>query len=158
MFIYTDTNVGFYVIRLYINGVPKFFQIDDQIPCNVNTNFPIFSQPVGTELWVMLMEKCWAKAIGSYLSAEGMVPHEMMEDLSGSPSFGKDFEDPNGKMSTQQIMEDIVRHLSKDSTIVVSSKSNPPEGIAENHAYTLLKIFKVGQNYILKIRNPWGEF
>ena len=47
MFVYTDTNVGFYVIRLYINGIPKYFQLDDQIPCNVNTNFPIFSQPVG---------------------------------------------------------------------------------------------------------------
>lgn len=74
MFVFSDTKLGFYVIKLYINGKPKFFVIDDQIPCSNSTNFPVFTQPVGNELWVMLMEKVWAKAIGSYLSAEGMVP------------------------------------------------------------------------------------
>lgn len=78
IFVFTDVQLGFYVIKLYIHGKPKLFTIDDQIPCDKSSNYPVFTQPVGNELWVMLMEKVWAKAIGSYLSAEGMVPDEMM--------------------------------------------------------------------------------
>jgi hypothetical protein len=69
MFVFSDLSLGFYVIKLFINGKPKFMVIDDYIPCDKSTNFPVFTQPVGNELWVMLIEKCWAKAIGSYLSA-----------------------------------------------------------------------------------------
>ena len=55
MFVFSDTKLGFHVIKFYINGKPKYFTIDDQIPCDKSTNFPIFTQPVGNELWVMLI-------------------------------------------------------------------------------------------------------
>jgi hypothetical protein len=47
MFVFTDIKIGFYVIKLFINGKPKYFVIDDLIPCDKNTNYPVFTQPVG---------------------------------------------------------------------------------------------------------------
>lgn len=93
LFVYSDINVGFYVVRMFIHGKITYFTIDDMIPCDGNTNAPVFSRSVGNELWVILLEKCWAKAIGSYLSAEGMAPNDMMEDLSGAPAFGANLAD-----------------------------------------------------------------
>lgn len=78
MFIYEDINVGFYVLKLYKHGIPQFIVLDDFIPCDVNSNAPMFTRPVGSELWVMLIEKCWSKVMGSYFGAEGMRPDLMM--------------------------------------------------------------------------------
>lgn len=47
LFVFSDLKLGFYVLRFYIHGVPTFFTIDDLIPCDKNSNFPIFTQPVG---------------------------------------------------------------------------------------------------------------
>lgn len=47
LFVFSDLKLGFYVLRLYVHGKPTFFAIDDQIPCNKNTKYPIFTKPVG---------------------------------------------------------------------------------------------------------------
>jgi hypothetical protein len=39
-------------------------------------------------VWVLLLEKAWAKLIGNYLNAESMTADHMMEDLSGAPGYG----------------------------------------------------------------------
>lgn len=40
-------------------------EIDDYIPCKQGTKDPKFAQPHGNELWVMLLEKAFAKFCGS---------------------------------------------------------------------------------------------
>jgi len=40
-------------------------EIDDYIPCHKGTKDPKFAQPNGNELWVMLLEKAFAKFCGS---------------------------------------------------------------------------------------------
>lgn len=47
MFIVYDAEIGFYVFKFYIHGVPTFIAIDDYIPCDSNTYFPVFTQPAG---------------------------------------------------------------------------------------------------------------
>lgn len=47
MFVFSDTSIGFYVLRFYINGKPKFITVDDQIPCNKTTKSPLFTKPIG---------------------------------------------------------------------------------------------------------------
>lgn len=69
IFVFADIDIGFYVLKLYVNGIPKYFVVDDLIPCCKTTKSPYFTQPIGKEIWVLLLEKAWAKLIGSYLSA-----------------------------------------------------------------------------------------
>lgn len=88
IFVFHDIAVGFYVLKLYKNGKPIYLPIDDQIPCNKTTKSPLFTKPIGNEIWVLLLEKAWAKMVGNYLKAEAMTPDHMMEDLSGAPGFG----------------------------------------------------------------------
>lgn len=58
-------------------GAWRVFTVDDFIPCD-KTSWeregkakPTFSQPNGNELWVMLLEKAFAKLCGSYAALEG---------------------------------------------------------------------------------------
>ena len=37
---------------------------------------------------MLLIEKAWAKLMGSYFAAESMTPDQFMEDLTGYPTSG----------------------------------------------------------------------
>merc|ERR1719491_184292 len=58
-------------------GAWRTFTIDDYIPCDRKKHeadgsaAPRFSRPNGDELWVMLLEKAFAKMCGSYEQLEG---------------------------------------------------------------------------------------
>ena len=60
---------GFYKLKVFdiINGTPRWrvMTIDDYIPVNKGGT-PIYSQPHENELWVLLLEKAFAKILGSY--------------------------------------------------------------------------------------------
>lgn len=64
-----------YWIRLYDarKGEQKFkkIYIDDFIPCHEKTKRPVFADPKGNELWVLLLEKAFAKFMGSYGRLDG---------------------------------------------------------------------------------------
>lgn len=45
-------------------GIWEEVIIDDKIPCRGRT--PLYSRGNGNELWVLLLEKAWAKLYGSY--------------------------------------------------------------------------------------------
>lgn len=77
---------GLYAVWLNINGEWTSVVIDDYFPCIDNS--PAFSRANG--LWVMLLEKAYAKVYGSYLNIEGGNPAIAMRDLTGAPYENKE--------------------------------------------------------------------
>jgi len=59
--------------------------MDDYIPCF--NKKPIFSRAHGNELWVLLLEKAWAKIHGSYDRIVAGQAHATLRDLTGAPAF-----------------------------------------------------------------------
>ena len=59
--------------------------VDDFIPCKDGRI--IFSHAHDNELWVMLLEKAWAKIHGSYARIIGGQAHETLRDLTGAPAW-----------------------------------------------------------------------
>lgn len=59
---------GFYCLWLCINGEWQYIYLDDQIPCKQTEDGfkTVFSRAHDSELWVLLMEKAYAKCYGSY--------------------------------------------------------------------------------------------
>lgn len=64
------SKVGVYEVALCDMGIWRNVVIDDYIPVHPNSNKLTFSGPRlehgVQELWVVLMEKAWAKIYGSY--------------------------------------------------------------------------------------------
>lgn len=59
--------------RILFNGVYQEVTVDDYFP--VKNGKPYFAQPAGgKEIWVMVLEKCWAKLYGSYANIVGGLP------------------------------------------------------------------------------------
>jgi hypothetical protein len=76
---------GIYAVRMYKNGEEQEVVIDDYIPCKDGE--PIFSRSNDKELWVMLLEKAWAKLHSSYHRIIGGQAHLTLRDLTGAPSY-----------------------------------------------------------------------
>jgi len=72
------------------NGIKQQVLVDDFIVCK--NSEPVFSRANGAELWVLLMEKAWAKIHGSFQRIEGGQAHLTMRDLTGAPSYSYNIE------------------------------------------------------------------
>jgi calpain-15 len=57
----------------------------------------MFSRSNGNELWVLLLEKAYAKIHGGYKAIAGGLPHEALYDLSGCPTASYNFSDAKVK-------------------------------------------------------------
>lgn len=81
---------GIYSVWFNSNGTWTNIIIDDYFPCLNEKAGPAFSRANGNELWVLIIEKAYAKMFGSYHSIEGGNPAVALRDLTGAPYENKD--------------------------------------------------------------------
>ena len=77
-------NQGMYGIRWYVRGVPTETWVDDKFP--TKNDKLRFSHSEKNELWVAVIEKCYAKEYGSYAKIEGGMPANALHDITGKPA------------------------------------------------------------------------
>jgi hypothetical protein len=76
------SHCGAYVVRLHIDGAWVPILIDEKVPCNFAG--PKFAKSAtGTEIWIPLLEKAYAKLHGSYEAIEGGHASDGLADLTG---------------------------------------------------------------------------
>ena len=86
LFITQEFNVaGIYLLKLWVNGIETPVIIDDHVPTWYDK--PAFSLAKSGDLWVCLIEKAWAKLLGSYGSCISGHPIWAADHLIGLPSF-----------------------------------------------------------------------
>jgi len=141
---------------MYCKGEKIITQIDDLIPCI--DNLPLFSCSNGNDIWVMLIEKAYAKVVGSYADIEGGIPFLALSDLTGMPVKRILLKDIN----EDKIFNKIHSYDTK-KYVMVSSIPDFPDidlmeevGLIEGHAYSVIDAYEINGKKLLKIRNPWG--
>jgi calpain-15 len=77
------------------NGEWQQVTVDDWFPCvqaggKENLFEPAFSLTKNKELWLMILEKAFAKLNGSYLALRSGYTHEALQDLTGCPTLNYD--------------------------------------------------------------------
>ena len=157
---------GVYNVWLNIDGSWKSFIVDEYFPSTqTQRGWDLaFSKTDQKELWVILLEKAYAKAYGSYWDIIGGDPVHALRDLTGAPYDRiEDYSDLNAaweKLKLYNAQNFIITCFTK-STEVTEEKSG--EGIVSGHAYSILDVREVMDSRgrparILQIRNPWGKF
>ena len=143
--------------------------IDDYFPCSVEGG-PLFSRSNGNELWVLLLEKAYAKIHGNYYTLRGGFANEGMMDLTGSPTECFDFEDPitqeliqSGEFFKKMKQFDEAGYLISSSTAGEdrwTESGGPTEagGLVPGHAYSIIQVKEAYGNQLVNVRNPWGTF
>ena len=75
---------GIYVVALCINGIWEDVVMDDLFPCKRYSRTPAFNHSKTGELWVMILEKAWAKVHGGYMNIAAGLTREALRDLTGA--------------------------------------------------------------------------
>ena len=85
----SENEQGVYAINWFKNGVPTETIVDDFIPCKGEgeSSRPCFSTTKSNELWVLILEKAWAKVHNDYVRVIAGLSHETFRDLTGAPSY-----------------------------------------------------------------------
>lgn len=78
----TPSEAGVYKVRINKNGLWEEIFLDDFFPCFAEGG-PIYSRAHEHELWVLILEKAFAKLNGSYASIRSGWPFEALIDLTG---------------------------------------------------------------------------
>jgi hypothetical protein len=89
---------GIYAVRLCSGGLWRTVVVDDHFPCKTDGTLA-YARCNGFELWVMLIEKAFAKLCGSYARIEGGDAGEALSCLTGDPSVFIDFNSESCKNS-----------------------------------------------------------
>lgn len=76
---------GIYKVTLRIDGVIQEILVDDFIPVTPSGE-PLFCQPNKSEFWVLILEKAWAKAHGSYANIISGTPSEVYKAVTYAPA------------------------------------------------------------------------
>jgi len=78
---------GCYAVRMYISGEAHEVVVDDRFPFDEKHNNWAFSRcDKEHEIWVLLIEKAWAKLFGNYQRIEGGTAGEALYPLTGCPT------------------------------------------------------------------------
>ena len=145
---------GFYEIILFIDGKPQIVIVDDYLPVEKSTNRPVYAQSKGNEIWVMLLEKAWAKVNGGYANIISGLIYD---------TENMDIDDIN------EYKYEIVKNVQiadQNNCLISCSTSSDSSiqrvGLVEGHAYTLVSFTQITTSpgkkvYLFKIRNPWSQ-
>tara|TARA_B110000285_G_C15105152_1_gene607515 strand:+ start:374 stop:1507 length:1134 start_codon:yes stop_codon:yes gene_type:complete len=154
---------GVFGVRMFKNGEEQTVVLDNYIPCD-ESGEPVFSSANGNELWVILLEKAWAKLHGSYERIIGGQAHLTLRDMTGAPAF--EFE-TSDEEAFARILEG--EHLN----YAMAAGINPLDqnqaakvkqlGLVTEHSYGLLSAAEVHDKKgnlarLVQMRNPWGNF
>eukprot|EP00931_Biecheleriopsis_adriatica_P080087 TRINITY_DN53447_c0_g1_i1.p1 TRINITY_DN53447_c0_g1~~TRINITY_DN53447_c0_g1_i1.p1 ORF type:complete len:497 (+),score=112.00 TRINITY_DN53447_c0_g1_i1:51-1541(+) len=172
---------GKYALRLYDGQKEKWeiLTVDDHIPCNKasydhdGSCKPLFSRPNKNELYVMLLEKAFAKFCGSYSKLEGGSTIWAIRAMTGDPARlfyrGDDkkdwqrkdlanFDDPKDKRKhglyakdekiDNDTMFETLRKYHSLGSILSASGASGKYGLVTGHAYSILQVRKVNDGYM----------
>lgn len=150
---------GYYEIVMFIDGEWQVVIVDDYFPVKKGTKEFAFSRPNGNELWVILLEKAWAKVNGGYVNIISGWPDQPLSAFTGFASNKLDHQGIE-----REDLWDVIIQSDKSENIMCTSTKNDQfitdHGLVTNHAYTLIgaKDFKLNgeRTRLVKIRNPWG--
>ena len=160
-FIKEKSNEHCYGCYFKINGIWKLILIDDYFPCygNIGKNFA-FTSTNGNEIWVILLEKAWAKINGNYAKIIGGEPHEIFDLFTNAYS-------ERIKVKTgleNEIWKKLSRGQNEGFLITAGTSGDTyylnleEVGLVPGHAYTILGIKQIFEGErLIHLRNPWGN-
>eukprot|EP01123_Difflugia_compressa_P010480 TRINITY_DN3847_c0_g1_i1.p1 TRINITY_DN3847_c0_g1~~TRINITY_DN3847_c0_g1_i1.p1 ORF type:complete len:1025 (-),score=208.60 TRINITY_DN3847_c0_g1_i1:50-3124(-) len=158
LFFETYPEYGIIQCQFFKDGEWYFVVTDDRIPCNVQgrPSFGTCRDP--NELWVPVLEKCYAKLHGSYEALESGSISDGLVDLTGECSETLDLkkEDALWHLLLENLKEGYLMGCAAHSP-TATVEMETPLGILMLHAYGILGAYEISGHRLLKIRNPWGN-
>ncbi|XP_072248498.1 calpain-12 [Leuresthes tenuis] len=158
-----ESYVGIFHFRFWQYGEWVEVVVDDRLP--VREGHLLFSYShTRNEFWSALVEKAYAKLVGSYGSLKGGNISEGMEDFTGGIAYSL----PVSSRTPQVLWRSLTAALSRGSLLSCFIQATSTfdigkvtrDGLIKGHAYAITDTDKVkkasDEILLLRLRNPWG--
>lgn len=151
-----------FAVRMHFDGAFRIVLLDDRVFGSSTSGAPLFARGLsGKEvesIWVILLEKAYAKLYGTYAAIEGGFEHYSMEDLTGGvPSLLTNLDaESQAKWEKLKLIYEGGHLLGAGSNSEHDDSHISSEGIVSRHAYTILEVREVDNFKLLRMKNPWG--
>ncbi|XP_075062612.1 calpain-5-like [Mixophyes fleayi] len=173
------SHFGIFRFRFWRFGRWLEVVIDDRLPTSGGDL--IFCRPGqnGDVFWCSLLEKAYAKLIGSYEALDGGSTAEALIDFTGGVSEAIDLLEKNlgSEEEKKKLFKAVMKAHSRASLICSSIRPSPNQGMEEvlssglvtGHAYSvtsvksitlhsgLLSLFRTHKLRLIRLQNPWGS-
>ena len=140
---------GLYAVAICLNGIWEEILLDDLIPCTPHRKKPAFNTSKEGELWVMLLEKAWAKVHDGYMNISAGLTREALRDLTGASAktFFTEKSGPKKDQHWEVLSESFkIGHIMCAGSDDLSGGSDAyieKIGICGSHAYSLLGVYEI---------------
>ncbi|KAK6936992.1 Peptidase C2, calpain, catalytic domain [Dillenia turbinata] len=155
---------GIYTVRFCIQGEWVPVVVDDWIPCEAPGRPAFATSRKGSELWVSILEKAYAKLHGSYEALEGGLVQDALVDLTGGAGEEIDMRSAQAQidLASGRLWSQLLRFKQEGFLLGAGSPSGSDvhissSGIVQGHAYSLLQVREVDGHKLVQIRNPWAN-
>lgn len=156
---------GIYFLKLCVKGKWKKFVIDDLIPCYPNSN-PMFTCSTSNELWVVLIEKIFAKIYECYFNLAELDISDCFLLLTGCPTFYFLIEDFVRDDDKTYLFNKLNEYVKMNNYLVMAVRSlkddeeenDNNDGMSistPNFGYTILDIITTKDIPFIILRRVW---
>jgi len=163
---FTDGYCGLFRFNFWHQGDWQEVVVDDRLP-TYRGQLVFMHSTEKNEFWSALLEKAYAKLMGSYESLKGGSTSEAMEDFTGGVTEMFDLQ-----TAPPNLLRIMMKAFDRGSLMGCSIDADPNKveaelsnGLIMGHAYsvTSVKLADIatprmtGQIPMVRIRNPWGN-
>jgi hypothetical protein len=156
---------GVYSVNFWKDGERVNVIVDSLFPSLHNQPFFAKSNDPN-ELWVMVLEKAYAKLHATYEAIESGFVDQALVDLSGGIGGRVDLSKDEMKQQARNgvLFQQLLKYrelgylLGAGSPAGSDHETNAsPSGIVQGHAYSILDVQEVDSVQLIRLRNPWGR-
>ncbi|GMT16036.1 hypothetical protein PFISCL1PPCAC_7333, partial [Pristionchus fissidentatus] len=159
------SKIGLYQVRLCVDGVWRVITVDDFFPCRQSSRSFAFAYGRNKQLWVPLVEKAFAKALGKYERLRTGTVIEGFALLTGAPCESISLEDDD---LDKDLLWATLKSASEAGFIMgascgaggkqrIATETSQSHGLRTRHAYSVLDVRQEGCHRLIRLRNPWGR-
>uniref|UniRef100_A0A3P9CJH7 Calpain 12 n=1 Tax=Maylandia zebra TaxID=106582 RepID=A0A3P9CJH7_9CICH len=159
----SDRYAGIFHFKFWQYGEWVEVVVDDRLPVREGRLLFSYSR-TRNEFWSALVEKAYAKLIGSYGSLKGGNISEGMEDFTGGIARSLEISSRTPRVLWRSLAAALSRGSLLSCFIQAKSASDigkvTGEGLIKGHAYAITDADKLtkpsDEILLLRLRNPWG--
>lgn len=164
---FSEGYAGIFHFQFWQYGQWQDVIVDDRLPTYYDKLVFMHSVEMN-EFWSPLLEKAYAKLVGSYEALKGGATSEAMEDFTGGVTEMYDL-----RQNAPPNLFQIMRKAHERSSLMGCSIDAKPgqleaelaNGLIMGHAYTITSVTTVdiqtsrvkGEIPMVRVRNPWGN-
>jgi hypothetical protein len=172
---------GYYGVKLFFNGCPRYLEVDDYMPHNKIAQQEIFST-TSNDLSIKLIEKALFilyNGINNYNNLDSPLSNSKTSfSIRSNPSYEiyhltgwvpeiVMFEDISNKSNLWQrlysnftdgnIMVCIGTGILKDSIKLNENMISNSTNLIQEHSYSVIDVLELTDKKLMKCKNPWGS-